>query len=88
MDLSISCPGLPGCWSRGNTEEDALAHIREAIREYLKARDAAVKDKRCLENFDKFPITRENRHSRRKCEDQNMLTSTLNGQATLEPVPC
>ncbi|MDQ3919596.1 MAG: type II toxin-antitoxin system HicB family antitoxin [Acidobacteriota bacterium] len=40
---SVSCPGLPGCWSQGATEEEALENIRDAIREYLAAVDELVK---------------------------------------------
>lgn len=32
---SVSVPGLPGCWSQGATEQEAVANIRDAIVEYL-----------------------------------------------------
>ena len=32
---SVSVPGLPGCWSQGGTEAEALENIEDAIREYL-----------------------------------------------------
>ena len=32
---SVSVPGLPGCWSQGATESEALGNIEAAIREYL-----------------------------------------------------
>ena len=35
--FSVSCPTLPGCWSQGKTEEEAVENIRDAIREYLLA---------------------------------------------------
>jgi predicted RNase H-like HicB family nuclease len=35
--ISVSVPALPGCWSEGNTEDEALANIQDAIREYLAA---------------------------------------------------
>ena len=34
---SVSCPGLPGCWSQGKTKREALENIQFAIREYLEA---------------------------------------------------
>lgn len=33
---SAVCPELPGCASGGNTEEEALSNIREAIELYLE----------------------------------------------------
>jgi predicted RNase H-like HicB family nuclease len=36
---SVSVPGLPGCWSQGTTEEEALANIQNAIVEYVAARE-------------------------------------------------
>ena len=35
--FSVSCPGLPGCWSQGSNEAEALENIRSAIQEYLGA---------------------------------------------------
>ena len=34
---SVYCPGLPGCWSQGQTEREALDNIHDAIEEYLAA---------------------------------------------------
>ena len=36
---SVSCPGLPGCWSQGATESEALENVRSAIQEYLAVAD-------------------------------------------------
>jgi len=42
--FAVSCPGLPGCWSQGQTEDEALANIQDAIREYLVVRDELLKE--------------------------------------------
>ncbi len=41
---SVSCPGLPGCWSQGATEEEALGNIQIAIREYVEAAEELARD--------------------------------------------
>ncbi len=40
---SVSCPGLPGCWSQGETEEEAIKNILSAIQEYMAAIDDSTK---------------------------------------------
>jgi len=41
--FSVSRSGLPGCWSQGATEEEALQNIQDAIVEYSAAMDELVK---------------------------------------------
>ena len=47
--FAVSCPGLPGCWSQGATEAEALENIRSAIREYLEAVYDSLKSERVRE---------------------------------------
>ena len=42
---SVWVPGLPGCWSQGKTEEEALEDIKDAIESYLKTVEELSKDK-------------------------------------------
>jgi predicted RNase H-like HicB family nuclease len=35
--VAVCAPSLPGCWSQGDTVEEALVNIADAIREYLQA---------------------------------------------------
>jgi predicted RNase H-like HicB family nuclease len=37
--VSVSVPGLPGCWSQGRDEREAVDNIKDAIREYLAVVD-------------------------------------------------
>ena len=41
--ISASVPGLPGCWSQGTTEAEALENIRDAIKDYLAVVDEQTK---------------------------------------------
>lgn len=48
---SVSCLDLPGCYSQGDTRDEALSNIREAIQLWLevKAEEAGVKTVETLE---------------------------------------
>jgi len=40
----VNCPALPGCWSQGETEEEAIQNIRDAIQDYLAAVNESLRD--------------------------------------------
>jgi predicted RNase H-like HicB family nuclease len=40
--VSVSVPGLPGCWSQGRDEAEAIENIRDAIREYVAVAEQQV----------------------------------------------
>lgn len=46
---SVSVPGLPGCWSQGATEAEALENIKDAIGEYLDVVDDQLRGKQVRE---------------------------------------
>ncbi len=33
---AVGCPVLPGCWSQGETEAEALSNIADAIKDYIE----------------------------------------------------
>ena len=41
---AVWCPGLPGCWSQGETEQEALENIKDAIHTYLETVEILLKD--------------------------------------------
>lgn len=36
---AVWCPSLPGCWSQGQTQDEALENIKDAIQVYLETLD-------------------------------------------------
>ncbi|MFA5892125.1 MAG: type II toxin-antitoxin system HicB family antitoxin [Actinomycetota bacterium] len=40
--VAVSVPGLPGCWSRGKDEDEAIENIRAAIEAYVAVADAQL----------------------------------------------
>jgi predicted RNase H-like HicB family nuclease len=42
---AVWVPGLPGCWSQGRTEAEALENIKDAIEAYLYTVDELTADK-------------------------------------------
>jgi predicted RNase H-like HicB family nuclease len=47
--FSASVPGLPGCWSQGETQAEALENIRIAILEYLEVVNEETRDAQVYE---------------------------------------
>ena len=47
--VAASVPGLPGCWSQGADETEALSNIRDAIEDYLAAVNDQVRGKEVRE---------------------------------------
>jgi predicted RNase H-like HicB family nuclease len=41
---AVWCPNLPGCWSQGQTEGEALENIKDAIRAYLETVEELIQD--------------------------------------------
>ncbi len=41
--VAASVPGLPGCWSQGATDDEALENVKVAVREYLSVVDEQTK---------------------------------------------
>ena len=44
--FSVWVPGLPGCWSQGKSEENALENVKDAIVSYLEVVEDLSADKK------------------------------------------
>ncbi|TGO03121.1 hypothetical protein PN36_12280 [Candidatus Thiomargarita nelsonii] len=41
---AVWCPSLPGCCSQGESQEEALENVKEAIEDYLAVREELIQD--------------------------------------------
>lgn len=41
--------GLPGCWSQGSTEVEAIENIKDALREYMEIVNEQLRDEEVRE---------------------------------------
>lgn len=48
---AVWCPGLPGCWSQGTTENEALENIKDAIMTYIATVEDLMVDKTAPHQF-------------------------------------
>jgi predicted RNase H-like HicB family nuclease len=44
--FAVWCDNLPGCASQGETEEDAIQNIKEAIKEYIEIRKELIENEK------------------------------------------
>ncbi|MCH8317893.1 MAG: type II toxin-antitoxin system HicB family antitoxin [Bacteroidetes bacterium] len=42
---AVWAPGLPGCWSQGQTKKEALENIKDAIQSWLETTEELSEDK-------------------------------------------
>lgn len=47
--FAVSVPGLPGCWSQGATESEAIENAKETIRDYLAVVQELLRGKQVRE---------------------------------------
>ena len=49
--FSVCVPGLPGCWSQGATQKEALESIRDAIKDYLDVAEEISRKGKAVSRF-------------------------------------